>query len=146
MYSCGEIPFLNNKINLLRSPSQNSHVFTNLFMKCLLKCFSWLLLHFRQLNISNSSWVDMYAFKTRITICAFIILSIIYNLWFLNHSERLSTRLDNKLEISLKLSINFIFVCNSLIIFKLFIYWYWNIYVFFCIFFQIFNLFFKFFC
>ena len=80
MYSCGETPLLNNKINLLRSSSQNSHVFANLFVKYLLKCFSWLLLHFRQLNISYSSLVDMYAFKTRITICAFIILSIIYNL------------------------------------------------------------------
>ena len=38
LYSYEEIPFLNNKINLLISLLQNPYVFANLLIKSLLEC------------------------------------------------------------------------------------------------------------
>ena len=67
-------------------------------IKSLLKCFLWLLLRFRQLNINNPSLVDIYSRKD--------LQSKHLLLW--SPSERSSTRLDNELDINSKLSKNFI--------------------------------------
>ena len=40
---------------LRMAPLENSYVFANVLINSLLKCFLWILLHFRQLNINNSS-------------------------------------------------------------------------------------------
>ena len=37
------------------------HHNSNLFIKDLLKCFLWLLLHLKHLNINNLSSADVYA-------------------------------------------------------------------------------------
>ena len=88
---------------------QNSYVFTNLFIKCLLKCFLWFLLHF----INSSKLID-YLWLT-------CIQNKTYSLYLLlrSPSGRLSTRFDNELNINLKLSINFI-ICVIILLFSSF--------------------------
>ena len=80
------------------SPSQNSNVFADRFIKSLLKCLLWFLLHFKQLKINWLSFIFMCSRQD--------LQSLHLLLW--NPSERLSTRLDNKMDINLKLSMNFI--------------------------------------
>ena len=65
-------------------------MFENLFAKYLLKYFSWILLYVRQLNINNSSLVDMYLRSELQSV----------NLSLSGHSEKLSKRPDNELGIS----------------------------------------------
>ena len=104
--------------------SQNAYVFAyscvfiriyNLFIKYLLKYFLCFLLHFRQLNINNSSLVDIYSRQALQSV----------HLSMRSPSERLLRRLDNELGINLMLSINLIlyvivllFSCFSFILLK----------------------------
>ena len=87
------------------SPSQNSYVFANLLIRSLLECLLWSLLHFRQLNINNSFPVDMYSRQD--------LQQPVHLL--LRSTTRLSARLDNELDINLKLSIKFIFYVIALL-------------------------------
>ena len=96
MYSYGQTSFLNIKQNFFKLISKNSYIFANLLIKSLLKCFLWHLIHFNYLNINNLSTVDMYSRQD----LQFVHLPI------RSPSARLSTRLDNELDINLKLPIN----------------------------------------
>ena len=89
-----------------------------------MQLFLWFLLHFRQLNTNNSSLVDMYSRQD--------LQSVHLSLW--NPSARLSTRLDNGIDINSKAISKLYFVCNCLTTFKLLFYSYWKRYALFCVF------------
>ena len=95
------------------SPLQNLYLFASLY----LNVFLWLLLLFGQLNIH---WLSSMKLHSRQDLQS-------VHLLLLSTSERPSTRLDNELDINLKLSMNFIFYVITL---PFTIYWYWKIYIF----------------
>ena len=92
-------PFLNIKQNLSMSPLQNSYLFANILVKSLP-----FLLQPQQFNISNHSLTFMYPRQD--------LQSLHLLLW--SPSTRLSARLDSKLNMNLKLSINLILYVTAL--------------------------------
>ena len=53
---------------------ENSYVFANLLINALLKCFLWILLHFRKLNINKSYFSADIILKIRLAVYGFYIM------------------------------------------------------------------------